>query len=621
MPRRSLAALATSAAGLLALAWVLWGLHSVFVREREAALLAASERRLALEAYAGQSLRERLAAQLREAQPRIDAASGDPLLYANDLYLARGEGQLLPRGVAPTSSDATPARELYAALRGGKTHIQDDSPWSERIELLARLRAALGRNDLRGIERWVRETLRHRASYRIPATQDIPHTLALLDLLRERTRLDSTLLERILRSGFGAPDDVDAVPGVQRSLLRSLGRFTRADVEFLGERIASLSEWGGVRHDDFQERLRERDGEYVLTDPSARDPYVVNAGSTNEMAITWYIEPESLQRASGVRVKLPDLVATIDAEMRERGLLTERYELILPAHPGMTPLAKLSPRVESPAWPEAIESARSLYTLKSGLMLVCGVLAFGSVALGWLAYQRRLRLISLRSEFVAAVSHELRTPLASIRLQAETLARRLGNNAEARDYPQRIVRDIDGLSFLVENILSFNRLERGGWVPRLAPVSLRELVASLREELASHAARKLEIELTGDVDLMLNADEDLIRLLLGNLLRNAAQYCTREPACVTLAAERTDGGARIHVQDNGAGIARELWERVFEDFYRADTTGQRGSGLGLAIARRVMRAHGGEIRIVASSPEGTRIELSFPRGSSREDIT
>jgi len=96
------------------------------------------------------------------------------------------------------------------------------------------------------------------------------------------------------------------------------------------------------------------------------------------------------------------------------------------------------------------------------------------------------------------VSHDLRTPLASIRLQAETLMRRLRGNPEARDYPERIVRDVDGLSFLVENILSFNRLEHGGWQPRRADVSLRELVGGLRADLERQMPRKVSVAIDAD---------------------------------------------------------------------------------------------------------------------------
>jgi signal transduction histidine kinase len=144
--------------------------------------------------------------------------------------------------------------------------------------------------------------------------------------------------------------------------------------------------------------------------------------------------------------------------------------------------------------------------LKTALGLVCGLLSLAMIGAALLAYERRLRLLAERTEFIAAVSHELRTPLASIRLQAETLTRRLAGRSEARDYPQRIVRDVDGLHFLVENILSYNRLERGGWRPQRTNVSLRALTQKLQEELDGQTPRKLELVVEPSADVVLHAD-------------------------------------------------------------------------------------------------------------------
>jgi signal transduction histidine kinase len=241
------------------------------------------------------------------------------------------------------------------------------------------------------------------------------------------------------------------------------------------------------------------------------------------------------------------------------------------------------------------------------------VLVAGVMALGYLTYRRRHRFLALKGDFVSAVSHELRTPLASIRLMAETLERRTRDVPGVRDYPARIVRDIDGLGFLVENILSFNRLSRGKWKPQRESVRLGDVVARLAAERDLWARRAAE--LTGD-DLdrvVLRADRDLLKLLLTNLLRNACSYNERDPARVRLSAvPRPAGGWIVRVGDNGVGIPTAEHERIFDDFYRAREGSERGSGLGLAICRKVMEAHGGSVRVAESSPAGTTFELCFP---------
>ncbi|MCA9706509.1 MAG: tRNA-dihydrouridine synthase [Myxococcales bacterium] len=111
---------------------------------------------------------------------------------------------------------------------------------------------------------------------------------------------------------------------------------------------------------------------------------------------------------------------------------------------------------------------------------------------------------------------------------------------------------------------------------------------------------------------VLHGDRELLKLLLRNLVKNACTYNERTP--VTLELRGRSEGARwvVEIADNGVGIPAAEQGRVFEDFRRVAGTRARGSGLGLSICRKTMEAHGGRIRIVSSSPEGTRFALEFP---------
>jgi signal transduction histidine kinase len=215
---------------------------------------------------------------------------------------------------------------------------------------------------------------------------------------------------------------------------------------------------------------------------------------------------------------------------------------------------------------------------------------------------------------VATVSHELRTPLASIRLLAETLEMRAGGSPEVRDYPARIIQATDGLHFLVENILSFNRIDKGRWVPQLTQVRLEELMGTLRSDLAG--ATRVPVRLSSDVeDVELQADPALLRLLLSNLGRNACAYNRRDPVELSVRVHAPPGhGCTMLFADNGIGIPESEWEHVFQDFYRLTQAGPEvhGSGLGLALCRRIMHVHGGTIRVAASGPQGTTFALTFP---------
>ncbi len=227
-----------------------------------------------------------------------------------------------------------------------------------------------------------------------------------------------------------------------------------------------------------------------------------------------------------------------------------------------------------------------------------------------LAQARKVRFVQLKEDFVSMVSHELRTPLASIRVMAETLGRKLKGQPDARDYPERIVRAADRLHGLVENVLTFERAERGRLSPRREDVRLGEAV-----DRASEGVPAAVNKAPGVDEVVLNADFELLTLLLSNLANNACRHSGRGDGVhiqveASLAAE---GGEAVVVRlsDNGRGIAARDHERVFEEFRRGPSD-KGGTGLGLAICRRIMRAHGGEIRIAESGPDGTTFEMRFP---------
>jgi two-component system, OmpR family, sensor histidine kinase SenX3 len=239
-----------------------------------------------------------------------------------------------------------------------------------------------------------------------------------------------------------------------------------------------------------------------------------------------------------------------------------------------------------------------------------------ALAVGAVVSQRRKqRYLELKSDFVAAVSHELRTPLASLRVMAETLEHRLEGEAKARDYPRRIVAEADALSGLVENILSFNRLDKGRWVAHRRPLALAEFQKSLEEEARAYGLAQVEVTFEGFADERIEADPELLRLLFSNLLRNACRYNANDPVRVRFAASREGGALSIRAFDNGVGIPAEARDEVFEEFKRLKGQpgrGGPGSGLGLSLCRRIMGLHGGTLTLEASSSSGSTFWMHFP---------
>jgi signal transduction histidine kinase len=480
------------------------------------------------------------------------------------------------------------------------------------LRLLSQLHDALRRGGRFNIERSFKSLLRHRARYVIDSRLDLPSMLAAIDKLSERGA-NPELLSALLRDGL-REGGIILIEGLQPALLRRRERFTADDFDFLASRVLQLSELAGVDSDDFRARAQEPPSRPFAVPRTLVLPSLLQGG-------TWYARSDGSGRIVGAAVDAAALIAEIDAQMRERALIEPEDFLELPELvDDSVPVATLPMTITAPRFAERIVDAHENFRVKS-LSLVGSVgLALVIVVLSVVLASRKQRFVELKNDFVATVSHELRTPLASLRLMAETVERRTAGFAAARDYPTRMVREIDELAFLVENILSFNRIDKGRWRPRRERVDLQALVEHVANDLAPFTSKPLHVRARGLEGVVVRGDPELLRLLFHNLGKNACAYCERDQVEIEVSAVHATGwlrrGLTVLVRDNGIGIPRREHRRIFGDFYRGHRNpGARGSGLGLAICRKTMAAHGGRIRIAASSAAGTTFALDFPVSS------
>jgi signal transduction histidine kinase len=257
------------------------------------------------------------------------------------------------------------------------------------------------------------------------------------------------------------------------------------------------------------------------------------------------------------------------------------------------------------------------------LLLGLFVIAAGFLALLIHQLRRQQELIRLRTEFVSGVSHELRTPLAQILLLAELLRH---NKIPTDDGRQKSLRIIDQearrLTFLVESILNFSKLERGRVSPAPTDVGAEvEEIVTAFEPLA--AAKQVTVERALQPDLVASVDRGALRQVLLNLLDNAVRYGPPGQT-VRVRTGASNGTWELVVEDQGLGIPVGERDRVFESYYRMkrDTSGATGgSGIGLAVVRGLVEQHGGTVRVQgASSGQGARFVVTLPvagRGADR----
>lgn len=221
------------------------------------------------------------------------------------------------------------------------------------------------------------------------------------------------------------------------------------------------------------------------------------------------------------------------------------------------------------------------------------------------------RLASLGA-FAAAIAHDIRTPLTSIQMNVQILGACVGLSDSDREYVDIALTEIDRLNRAVGEILEYAR-----------PLSLArvacdpaELAADVVRSLAPvHAEHGVEVVFAASATAPGEAvafDERHVRKVLVNLIDNAAE-ASKPGDRVEVRAHAEPAGAVFVVIDRGKGIDPSQRERIFEPFF---TTRADGTGLGLANARKIVRAHGGDIRVESAPGEGSRFTVTLPRAAS-----
>jgi signal transduction histidine kinase len=259
--------------------------------------------------------------------------------------------------------------------------------------------------------------------------------------------------------------------------------------------------------------------------------------------------------------------------------------------------------------------------------LVLAAVAAGVFALGLImtarATRTRARLAHLRSEFVAAVTHELKTPIAAIRAAGDTMARGRVSTPEAlRDYVQLVVQESKRLARLVDNLLAYSRITDVTEAYEFTALDLsslvREVLAGFRTLLDS-AGFAVHVDVPPSVPPAYG-DRTAILLLLDNLIDNAIRYSPTE-RWLQIRAGTDPSGVTLEVSDHGMGITHAELPHVTRKFFRGRRSASGGSGLGLAIATRIVRDHGGTIRIESEVGAGTIVRVTLRVAGSRNEET
>ncbi len=215
------------------------------------------------------------------------------------------------------------------------------------------------------------------------------------------------------------------------------------------------------------------------------------------------------------------------------------------------------------------------------------------------------------SQFSADLAHELRTPIANMLGEAQVALSRDRSSAEYRETIESTIGECERLSGIVDNLLFVARADAASEPVARKRFDARaavEKIAAFYETIAED--RHVAINCSGEGQI--SADPALFERAVGNLVDNALRF-TPENGSIQIAIAEHATDFEVAVRDNGSGIAPEHLPRVFDRFYRAESSrGSDGAGLGLALVKSIVDLHGGSAKIQSEPSHGTTVTLIFP---------
>ena len=253
----------------------------------------------------------------------------------------------------------------------------------------------------------------------------------------------------------------------------------------------------------------------------------------------------------------------------------------------------------------------AVYVWTGVLVIVLILLAGGFAAQ---AVRKQIKLNKLKNDFIATVSHELKTPLASIRLLVDTLLE--GNykdQQQVTDYFQLVSKENERLTRLVDNFLTFSRMERNKQTFAMAWTSPADIARAAAEVVKTkfNAGRcDFQTQIADDLP-DISADHDIMVTAIVNLLDNAYKY-SYDDKKIELKVFSEDNFVCFSVKDNGIGMNRRQIRKIFDRFYQADTSLSRraeGTGLGLSIVKFIVDAHKGTISVDSEPGKGSTFTI------------
>jgi len=224
-----------------------------------------------------------------------------------------------------------------------------------------------------------------------------------------------------------------------------------------------------------------------------------------------------------------------------------------------------------------------------------------------------------RREFLSNISHEFKTPMFAIQGYIDAIVDDDFEDTEmARQFLDKVSKNVDRLSYLIKDLDEISKLESGEMPINYSKFKINDLVKEVFESMELKAEEhhiKLVFKQKYDDAILVNADREKIRQVLINLIDNSFKY-GKEDGTTAISIFELHDQVLVEVTDDGIGIEEKYLSRLFERFYRTDTSRSRqigGSGLGLAIVKHIIEAHQQTINVRSTEGLGSTFGFTLQR--------
>lgn len=240
------------------------------------------------------------------------------------------------------------------------------------------------------------------------------------------------------------------------------------------------------------------------------------------------------------------------------------------------------------------------------LILFCAVFVYRAV-------KRQIKLSLQQQNFMMAVTHELKTPVTIVRLNLETMQKRLLDEDTKKQLLEKTIQETDRLSHLTHNILVTSQLESGSYILSKTEIDFSELVAKVLADFRKRfPMRTIKEQITADI--FAEGEYNLLEMVVSNLMENATKY-TPAASDISVTLKNTGGHILLQIADFGAGINDDEKKKIFEKFYRSgneNTRSAKGTGLGLYLCLKIVKDHKGKIAVTDNTPAGSIFTITMP---------